>query len=181
MTANSTNVATFDFRRSLNTSRLDFLSRMASRTRKAASALRYVSGFVKDADMSRVVPRSEWRQATAKARCGAFADTCRIFHRAQAPLDVPRDGVAALGCGCRRHHQRLTEAAGLILAARHLPPPARVPITAKHAPGLGAQPLGDDHFRPAMLVRTSSSTRGWTATRIGPSTSTRATRSMRPR
>lgn len=62
-------------------------------TIKAVNALRYGSGFVKDADMARVVPRSEWRQATARARMGAFADTCRIFHRAQAPRDVDRYSI----------------------------------------------------------------------------------------
>jgi hypothetical protein len=56
----------------------------------AVRKLHYGSGFVSDPDMDRVVPKSRWRQATAKARWGAFADTCRVFHRAQAPRTKDR-------------------------------------------------------------------------------------------
>jgi hypothetical protein len=57
---------------------------------EAARKLHYGSGFVSDQAMERVVPRSAWTQATAKAKCGAFADTCRVFHRAQAPRTKDR-------------------------------------------------------------------------------------------
>ena len=56
----------------------------------AARTLHYGSGFVSDQNMEQVVPREAWRQATAKAKWGAFADTCRVFHRAQAPRTKDR-------------------------------------------------------------------------------------------
>lgn len=51
----------------------------------ATRQLDYGSGFVTDSEMERVVPRSAWRQATGPRHFGAFADTCRVFHRAMPP------------------------------------------------------------------------------------------------
>jgi hypothetical protein len=59
----------------------------------AVKALHYVSGFVPDAKMEGLVPKSRWVQATAKARSGAFADTCRVFHKAQPPRDTDRYSI----------------------------------------------------------------------------------------
>jgi hypothetical protein len=59
----------------------------------AVKALHYVSGFVPDAKMDGIVPKSRWVQATAKARSGAFADTCRVFHKAQPPRDTDRYSI----------------------------------------------------------------------------------------
>jgi hypothetical protein len=62
-------------------------------TLSAAKKLNYGSGFVPDEAMARALPRSEWIAATAKAYSGAFADTCRVFHRAQAPREKDRYSV----------------------------------------------------------------------------------------
>lgn len=62
-------------------------------TVSAARKLRYGSGFVPDDTMARVLPRSEWVEATAKAYSASFADTCRVFHRAQAPRSKDRYSV----------------------------------------------------------------------------------------
>ena len=59
----------------------------------SAKKLNYGSGFVADDAMARVLPRSEWIEATAPAYSGAFADTCRVFHRAQAPRKIDRYSV----------------------------------------------------------------------------------------
>jgi hypothetical protein len=59
----------------------------------AVKALHYVSGFVPDAKMDGIVPKSRWVQATAKAHSGAFADTCRVFHKAQPPRDTDRYSI----------------------------------------------------------------------------------------
>jgi hypothetical protein len=55
------------------------------KTVQAAKKLHYGSGFVNDEQMTRVIPRPEWVEVTGKARTAAFADTCRVFHRAQPP------------------------------------------------------------------------------------------------
>lgn len=62
-------------------------------TVQAVRKLRYGSGFVRDEMMERAVPRSQWVQATAKSRWAAFADTCRIFHRASAPTRTDRYSI----------------------------------------------------------------------------------------
>ncbi len=59
-------------------------------TRRAVRALRYVSGFVDDARMRRVVPESEWRRATGAAYTANLADTCAVFHRAGPPVNADR-------------------------------------------------------------------------------------------
>jgi hypothetical protein len=62
-------------------------------TVQAVAKLRYGSGFVKDDAMQTAVARTNWIQATARARCAAFADTCRVFHRAQAPTKTERYSI----------------------------------------------------------------------------------------
>jgi hypothetical protein len=62
-------------------------------TLTAAKKLHYGSGFVADYAMARVLPRSEWIEATAQAYSASFADTCRVFHRAQAPRTKDRYSV----------------------------------------------------------------------------------------
>jgi hypothetical protein len=56
-----------------------------ARTIEAMERLRYHTGFVSDRRMEEHVPRSEWREVTAKKGHVVIADTCRVFHRAQAP------------------------------------------------------------------------------------------------
>jgi hypothetical protein len=60
------------------------------RSLEAAARLGYVSGFVTDARMETRVPRSEWRELTGNQGHAVVADTCRIFHRAQAPHTCDR-------------------------------------------------------------------------------------------
>ncbi len=55
-------------------------------TIEAAKRLGYQSGFVADDRMATCVPRSDWREMTGPKGHAVIADTCRIFHRAQAPL-----------------------------------------------------------------------------------------------
>jgi hypothetical protein len=55
--------------------------------------LHYGSGFVSDERMAQVLPRAEWRLATGSVHTAAFADTCRVFHRAQAPTTIDRYSV----------------------------------------------------------------------------------------
>jgi hypothetical protein len=55
--------------------------------------LHYGSGFVSDERMAQALPRAEWRLATGSAHTAAFADTCRVFHRAQAPTTIDRYSV----------------------------------------------------------------------------------------
>jgi hypothetical protein len=62
-------------------------------TLQAAKALHYGSGFVADDALARVLPRVEWKQAIAKAFSAVFADTCRVFHRAQAPTKRDRYSI----------------------------------------------------------------------------------------
>jgi hypothetical protein len=62
-------------------------------TLNAAKKLNYGSGFVPDETLARALPRSEWIAATAKAYSASFADTCRVFHRAQAPSKNDRYSV----------------------------------------------------------------------------------------
>ncbi|HEX4340369.1 MAG TPA: hypothetical protein VH062_30885 [Polyangiaceae bacterium] len=59
----------------------------------AVKKLHYGSGFVSDSRMETVLPRPTWHEATASARWGACADTCRIFHKAQAPVTKDRYSI----------------------------------------------------------------------------------------
>jgi hypothetical protein len=62
-------------------------------TRAACSTLGYLSGFVPDADMEKVVARHHWSAATGPKGTAVFADTAAVFHRAQAPLTTDRYSV----------------------------------------------------------------------------------------
>lgn len=64
-----------------------------SDTIAAAASLGYVSGFVTDARMERVVPRARWHKAIGKAHTVAFADTARVFHRASPPVARDRYSI----------------------------------------------------------------------------------------
>lgn len=64
-----------------------------TRTIEAAKRLSYHSGFVSDRRMEVHVPRSEWREIHADAGYAVVADTCRVFHRAQAPRTADRYSV----------------------------------------------------------------------------------------
>lgn len=61
-----------------------------TRSRQAARALRYASGFVSDAVMDRVVPRESWRRVVGPRLNAIFVDSSRIFHRALAPTTADR-------------------------------------------------------------------------------------------
>lgn len=52
---------------------------------RARRALHYVSGFVSDARMNAVVPRSAWRRAVGPRHTANLVDTCGLFHRASPP------------------------------------------------------------------------------------------------
>jgi hypothetical protein len=60
----------------------------------AVKKLHYGSGFVADARMAKVMPKSECRYATGSKHTAAFADTCRVFHRAKAPTTTDRYSVS---------------------------------------------------------------------------------------
>lgn len=62
-------------------------------TLKAAKALGYRTGFIPDARLAAVLPRSEWRKATGPQWTAAVADTCNILHRASAPVSKDRYSV----------------------------------------------------------------------------------------
>jgi len=62
-------------------------------TERAARALRYVSGFVPDPSMEKVMPRQDWHAATGPSFTANLADTCAVFHRARPPTSVDRYSV----------------------------------------------------------------------------------------
>lgn len=49
---------------------------------KAVNQLKYVSGFVTDEAMARVIPSEQWHQATGPKWTAVVPDTAQIFHRA---------------------------------------------------------------------------------------------------
>jgi hypothetical protein len=63
------------------------------RTIFAVKRLRYGSGFVTDERMAQVVAPSDWVEVTGKRGMTAFADTCRVFHRAQPPRTSDRYSI----------------------------------------------------------------------------------------
>lgn len=69
----------------------EYMTRQTSE--RAARALRYVSGFVPDAAMEKVMPRDNWRAATGPSFTGNVADTCAVFHRARPPTKVDRYSI----------------------------------------------------------------------------------------
>jgi hypothetical protein len=62
-------------------------------TPRLASELGYVSGFVDDEDLERLVPRAEWRQATGPMWTAVLGDTRALFHRAKPPVAQDRYSV----------------------------------------------------------------------------------------
>jgi hypothetical protein len=62
-------------------------------TEEATRELGYVSGFVGDNEMERVVPRSLWRSAPGPRWTAVLGDTMSIFHRAGLPRDKDRYSV----------------------------------------------------------------------------------------
>lgn len=59
----------------------------------AARQLKYVAGFVSDADMTKVVPAAEWVKAVGPQWTAVLADPARIMHRASAAEDRDRYSV----------------------------------------------------------------------------------------
>ena len=59
----------------------------------AVHKLNYGSGFVADDTVASVVPRDRWLEALGKSRSAVFADTCKVFHRAQPPTKVERYSI----------------------------------------------------------------------------------------
>jgi hypothetical protein len=62
-------------------------------TSRLAGELGYVSGFVDDENLERLVPRPEWRQATGPMWTAVLGDTRAIFHRAKPPVGQDRYSV----------------------------------------------------------------------------------------
>jgi hypothetical protein len=60
---------------------------------EATRKLGYVSGFVSDDDMERVMPRRLWRSAPGPRWTAVLGDTSSIFHRAGVPQDKDRYSV----------------------------------------------------------------------------------------
>jgi hypothetical protein len=69
----------------------EYMTRQTSE--RAARALRYVSGFVPDAAMEKVMPRGDWRAAVGPAFTANLADTCAVFHRAKPPTKIDRYSI----------------------------------------------------------------------------------------
>jgi hypothetical protein len=64
-----------------------------SHTERIATSLKYVSGYVPDDRIERLVPRGEWRQATGPAWTCVLADPRNVFHRAMPPVQQDRYSV----------------------------------------------------------------------------------------
>jgi hypothetical protein len=62
-------------------------------TPQLTSDLGYVTGFVDDAALERVVPREEWRQGTGPQWTAVLSDTRAVFHRAMPPVARDRYSV----------------------------------------------------------------------------------------
>lgn len=61
-----------------------------TRTRAIAHKLHYASGFVSERRMATVSDQTAWRQVLGPHHHAVLADTCRVFHRAQAPRFADR-------------------------------------------------------------------------------------------
>jgi hypothetical protein len=72
-----------------------------SRTAHVMQALRYVSGFVSETDMMRVVPRRERRQCLRPAWTAVLTDPASVFHRINPPASQDR---YSLTFSCTSHH-----------------------------------------------------------------------------
>jgi hypothetical protein len=55
-------------------------------TERLTTSLRYVSGFVSDEAVERLVPRDRWQQATGPTWTCVLADPANVFHRAMPPV-----------------------------------------------------------------------------------------------
>ena len=62
-------------------------------TRQAVRSLRYVSGFVGDAEMAEVVGLDSWCTATGPRWTAVICDTAAVFHRARPPVGRDRHSV----------------------------------------------------------------------------------------
>jgi hypothetical protein len=62
-------------------------------TAEAARELNYVTGFVSDDEMERVMPRRLWRSAPGPRWTAVLGDTRSIFHRAGVPQDKDRYSI----------------------------------------------------------------------------------------
>jgi hypothetical protein len=62
-------------------------------TEEATRKLHYVTGFVSDNDMERVMPRRLWRSAPGPRWTAVVGDTRSIFHRAGVPHDKDRYSI----------------------------------------------------------------------------------------
>jgi hypothetical protein len=62
-------------------------------TPELARQFRYVSGFISDEDMERLIPRTEWQQATGPVWTAVLSDTRALFHRAKPPVARDRYSV----------------------------------------------------------------------------------------
>lgn len=69
----------------------EHLSRTHSR--EATTGLRYVSGFVADDALARVVPREKWLRRLGSRGTATFVDTCQLFHRASPPAATDRYSI----------------------------------------------------------------------------------------
>lgn len=62
-------------------------------TSLASQILKYSSGFVSDQVMETVVDTSDWKPCTGRSGTVIFADTCKVFHRAKAPVVSDRFSI----------------------------------------------------------------------------------------
>jgi hypothetical protein len=62
-------------------------------TGRAKEHLRYLSGFVEDGAMGRIVPRTSWRTVVGPRLTATYVDTCNLFHKAAQPRKHDRYSV----------------------------------------------------------------------------------------
>jgi hypothetical protein len=109
-------------------------------TERLTTSLRYVSGFVGDEAIERLVPRDLWQQATGPAWTCVLADPANVFHRAMPPV--------------RRDRYSLTFSYTTRRPRRVLP---SSPVTQRQA-GLAVQGLNERQRSclPPALARTAA-------------------------
>jgi hypothetical protein len=54
-------------------------------TDRVKRELRYLSGFVDDVTMAKIVPQSSWRTTLGPQLTSSWVDTCNVFHKAAQP------------------------------------------------------------------------------------------------
>ncbi len=59
-------------------------------TDKILEGAHYKSGFMSDADIAKIVPRSDWNSCTGDYGTTVLSDTCSVFHRAKPPTGSDR-------------------------------------------------------------------------------------------